>query len=164
MPRGIRKDGSKLGFQKGHSFGFQKGCNPPIRAFQEGHIPWNKGKKGLQKHSEETRRKIGEIEKGENNSSWKGGITPDNQRIRNNIEARLWREAVFARDNFTCQKYGTKGGELRAHHILNFAQYPELRTSIENGITLSEKAHKEFHRIYSNRNNTREQLEEFLKV
>jgi hypothetical protein len=44
----------------------------------------------------------------------------------------------------------------------NFAEFPELRTSIENGITLSEKAHKEFHKKYGFRNNTKEQLQEFL--
>ena len=31
-----------------------------------------------------------------------------------------------------------------------------------NGITLNDKAHKEFHKKYGNKNNTKEQLEEFL--
>ena len=80
---------------------------------------------------------------------------------------KLWKKSVFERDDYTCQKYGTKSGngkavKLAAHHIKNFAQYIELRTSIENGITLSEKAHKEFHRKYGIKNNTREQLLEFL--
>jgi len=114
------------------------------------------------KLSEETKRKIGESEMGVRNSSWKGGITPQNVKIRNSIEMRLWRESVYARDNFTCQKYSIKGGKLIAHHIKNFAQYPELRFAIDNGITLSEKAHIEFHKIYGKKNNTREQLEEFL--
>lgn len=33
----------------------------------KGKIPWNKGKKGLQKHSEETRRKMSESKKGAKN-------------------------------------------------------------------------------------------------
>ena len=102
--------------------------------------------------------------KGKNNPNYKGGITPVNQKIRDSIETRLWREAVFARDNWTCQKYGTREGKLIAHHILNFAEYPELRFAIDNGIILSRKAHIEFHKIYGVRNNTKEQLEEFLKV
>jgi hypothetical protein len=126
----------------------------------KGRISWIKGKH----HTEETRRKMSNSRKGKKTWNWKGGITPINERIRKGIECRLWRESVFARDNWTCQKTGIKGGKLHAHHINNFADFPESRTSIENGITLSDKAHKEFHKIYGVKNNTREQLEEFLKL
>lgn len=101
--------------------------------------------------------------KGEKHYLWKGGIAPENKKIRRNIEYRLWREAVFARDNWTCQKYGIKGGKLHPHHIQNFADYPELRFSIDNGITLSENVHQEFHKIYGIKNNTKEQIDEFLQ-
>jgi len=90
------------------------------------------------------------------------GKTSENYRIRRSIEFRLWRESVFARDNWTCQKYGIKGGKLHPHHILNFSDHPELRFAIDNGVTLSEKAHKEFHKIYGFNNNTKGQLLEFL--
>ena len=100
--------------------------------------------------------------KGEKSHNWKGGISSERDKIRGNIEFLLWRKAVFQRDDFICQKYGIKGGKLNAHHINNFSEFSELRTSISNGITLSEKAHKEFHRIYGKQNNTREQMVEFL--
>lgn len=79
------------------------------------------------------------------------GLLPTNvvretYRIRNGIELRLWREAVFARDNWTCQDCLIRGGELQAHHIKSFTKYPELRTSIENGLTLCLKCHKKRHR------------------
>jgi hypothetical protein len=128
----------------------------------------NKGKKkplGFGKGkviTEETRRKLSETHKGENSYLWKGGISGENKLIRKGIEFRLWREAVFARDNYTCQKYRLRGGRLHPHHIQNFSQFPELRFAIDNGITLSEKAHKEFHKKYGIRNNTKEQLKEFL--
>ena len=93
-----------------------------------------------------TRKKLSKMKRGAKCNFWKGGISKQNEKMRKGIEFRLWREAVFARDNFTCQKYGIKGGELHPHHIQNFAQYPELRFAIDNGITLSEKAHKEFHK------------------
>lgn len=89
---------------------------------------------------------------------------PESERIRKSFEYELWRKAIFQRDNFTCQRYRIFGGELRAHHINNFADFPELRLALDNGITLSKKAHGEFHKIYGKRNNTRGQLEEFLSV
>jgi 5-methylcytosine-specific restriction endonuclease McrA len=96
--------------------------------------------------------------------NWKGGITPINKIIRNSIEFRLWREAVFARDNWTCQKCKIRGGKLHPHHIFNFSTYLDLRFAIDNGITLCESCHKEFHKKYRNQNNTKEQLQEFLEI
>ena len=85
--------------------------------------------------------------KGENNHSWQGGITPYTKKIRNSIEFRLWREAVFARDNWTCQKCEERCGNgkaiyLEAHHIKGFTNYPELRFAIDNGLTLCRECHQ----------------------
>lgn len=146
----------------------------------KGKIPW-KGKH----HSDETKKKMRKAKEGmipyirtkeirlklseskkanrEQQWNWKGGISPINKIIRMSIEYRLWREAVFARDNWTCQKCKERGGKLHPHHIYNFTDYPELRFAIDNGITLCEKCHKEFHRKYGKKNNTRKQLEDFLE-
>ena len=118
----------------------------------KGRRAWNKGLKNIySKEAIEKMRTFKTGKVGKESTGWRGGRMEkysDNERIRKSIEFRLWRESVFARDNWTCQKYGIKGGKLNPHHINNFADYPELRTSIENGITLSEKAHKEFHKKY----------------
>jgi len=115
----------------------------------------------------EIRLKQSEALRGVNGPNWKGGKTAERDSIRNGIEYRLWREAVFARDDWTCQKYGTKSGNgkavyLHAHHIKPFSKYPELRFALDNGVTLLDKVHKEFHDKYGKINYTKEQFEEFI--
>ena len=114
-------------------------------------------------HSEETKKKLSIMRRGAKGSNWKGGVTSEHKSLRAGIEFRLWREAVFARDNYTCQKTKNKGGELHPHHIKNFAQYPKLRFIVDNGITFSKRAHKEFHKKYGRKNNTKAQVKEFLE-
>ena len=109
--------------------------------------------------SDETRKKMSEtakkrVEEG-NCHLYKGGITPKNKKIRNSIEFRLWREAVFARDNWTCQICGDKGCYLEAHHIKSFSNYQKLRFVISNGVTLCRKCHIGFHNRYGRGNNNR---------
>ena len=101
---------------------------------------------------------------GINSFHWKGGLTDEKHKIRESIEYRLWRHAVFARDNWICQKCLKQNKYLRAHHINNFAQYLELRTCISNGITFCKEDHNEFHRRFGIKNNTKEQVEEFLNI
>jgi hypothetical protein len=73
---------------------------------------------------------------------WKGGISPINKRIREGVEYKLWREAVFKRDNWTCQECKTRGGKLNAHHIKSFALFKEFRFDVNNGLTLCLSCHK----------------------
>jgi|SRR3990172_826261 len=106
----------------------------------------NKGKK----HSIESRFKMSKnVPRGENHHWWKGGIANKNEVERRTLEYKLWREAVFARDNWTCQnpKCNQVGGTLNAHHVKSFSKHKELRTSIENGITYCEKCHKQLKNI-----------------
>ena len=116
-------------------------------------------------YTKEARQKIGISNSGENCHFWKGNKMaeyPKKDRIRKSIEYRIWRNAVFELYDYTCQKTGERGGKIVAHHIQNFEDYPDLRLAIDNGIVLTEKSHKEFHQKYGTKNNTREQLEEFL--
>ena len=126
----------------------------------KGQIPWIKGKHHTKETKEkisinskgrvaskETRKKLSKANKGSKCNFWKGGITPINLRIRSSIEYRLWREAVFERDKYTCIWCGAKSGNgkaivLNADHIKPFALFPELRFAIDNGRTLCENCHR----------------------
>lgn len=133
-----------------------------VREKMKNRVPWNKGKKGLQKMSEarkevlrqkmkgnqytkgrvysiETRKKFGSRK--EKHHNWKGGVSTVNEQIRSSFEYRIWREAVFKRDDWKCIWCGMKGN-VHADHIKPFCNYPELRFAIDNGRTLCESCHK----------------------
>jgi len=100
----------------------------PRTEFKKGLIPWNKGLKGFMA--------------GEKNPNWKGGVSKINNILRHSLEYKLWREAVFKRDNYNCIWCGQVGGKLVADHIKPFALFPELRFAIDNGRTLCKNCHK----------------------
>jgi hypothetical protein len=100
--------------------------------FEKDYIPWNKGVC---------------YNFGEKRYNWKGGITPLNRKLRASSMWKIWREAIFLRDNFTCQNPNCEfcnnkmGVMLHPHHIKSFAEFPELRFVISNGITYCAEFH-----------------------
>jgi hypothetical protein len=161
-----RWNNSKCGFQKGHkdflnskktflghrhSEATRKKMSisrkgKPSNMLGKHHSEETKRKISLSKigthHTEEARKKISISERGEKNNFWKGGLTEKNKLERKRIEFRLWREAVFARDNWICQECNKRGGNLHPHHIKSWSKFPELRFAIDNGITLCVKCHR----------------------
>ena len=101
---------------------------------------------------------------GADHPSWNPGLTDEDRTInRAYPEYASWRTAVYEQDNYTCQKCGdATGGNLIAHHKMSYADNPELRTKVSNGITLCEPCHLNFHHQFSYGNNNKKQLEDFL--
>jgi hypothetical protein len=125
----------------------KKGIVPPHLVGMK-FVAWNKGKKGIS---------------GENHYNWKGGVTSENKRIRGHLPSKIWRESVFKRDNWTCQKCHNRDGKpIHPHHILNFSSSVDLRFSTSNGVTLHKDCHLNFHKEFGFRNNTKEQIDKYL--
>ena len=101
---------------------------------------------------------------GENNPLYDKTKTYEERVIGRSFDGyKYWRRQVFIRDNYTCQCCGdNKGGNLRSHHLDGYSWCKEKRTDKDNGITLCNKCHKEFHDIYGYKNNTKEQFIEYL--
>ena len=120
----------------------KKGNIESLLLWQKDNEVWNKGKK-TGSLSLEHRKKIGKANSGKNSHLWRGGITSKNMKIRTSFEYKLWRTAVFTRDDYICQGCGQRGGILHADHIKPFSKYPQLRFIIDNGRTLCINCHKE---------------------
>lgn len=174
MPKGIyqHKKGTeynhKCGFQKGHEGigGRKKGfkCsnetkrkislskfgdkNPAKRLEVRQRMNRGKLRKPL---SEEHRRKLSESHLGEKCHFWKDGISKlkiyKHYRNREYID---WRNKVFARDNWTCQRCNARSSAgnpviIHPHHIKGYTNYPEMRYIVDNGITLCVPCHHRTH-------------------
>ena len=101
---------------------------------------------------------------GENSPVWKGGITQERYE-RANSEYRKLRRVIFERDHFTCQICGISGGvEINAHHIFNWRDNESKRYDVNNGICMCQQCHMLFHSIYGKKNNTPEQLDDFIEL
>lgn len=88
--------------------------------------------------------------RGEKHSNWNPNITDEERMIKRRIpEYREWRTSVYERDGYTCQICGdNKGGNLVAHHLNGYNWDKETRVDINNGVTLCDACHKNFHSIY----------------
>jgi len=116
----------------------------------------NKGRKGTPM-TEENKIKVSLRSRGENCSFWKGGRTELGKQIKNLALYKEWREAVFKRDNWTCQWCSKRGSiELSPDHIKPFSEIldehsiktqEEARVceelwNVDNGRTLCHPCHK----------------------
>lgn len=61
----------------------------------------------------------------------------------------IWKRKVKERDRYTCQRCGAalSSRGLEAHHKMPVWFMPELKTDMDNGITLCKKCHNQLHGI-----------------
>ena len=141
--------------------------------FKKGHIMSKETKEKMSKshqgicipHTEKTKNKIRKTTRenakyGSENHSYKDGNSPLKKRVRKSWRFRVWREAVFQRDDYTCQQCKKRGFELHPHHQKRFADiwdehkittYKEAMDCIElwdiqNGVTLCVVCHRRLHK------------------
>jgi len=93
----------------------------------------------------ETRKKMSQSHpKGEKSPNWIQDRTKlkVNELDKLNSQYKVWMLSVKNRDNWKCKMSSSNcNGQLEAHHILSYSEYPELRYDINNGITLCHYHH-----------------------
>ena len=85
---------------------------------------------------------------GSDHPSWNPDLTDEDRaktRHGRGNEFAVWAKNILARDNYTCQATGQRGGELSAHHVLSWSRHPELRFDPANGTTLARDVHDAYH-------------------
>jgi hypothetical protein len=89
----------------------------------------------------EFQKKMSSLRQGIPTEEWTHFTTPENLQYYKSEEFKIWRNEVLDRDGYICQKCNQKKSELHAHHIKPKAKFWELRTDINNGITLCRDCH-----------------------
>lgn len=127
------------------------------------------------KHSESTKQKIREAScrpnpklrgegngmfgrTGEQNPNYKGGSSPERQRLYSSGVFKSVIRRVYARDSYRCRRCGSFGNGPRgihAHHVKSWAEHPGSRFDVDNLITLCRPCHAWVH---SRSNDLREYL------
>lgn len=69
------------------------------------------------------------------------------QKGRGKSKYKRWRKSVLHRDKYTCQICEIHGGVLIAHHIKPWAEYPDFRHDIDNGLAVCPKCHDNLHGV-----------------
>lgn len=106
--------------------------------------------------------------KGKNNPNYNHDKTDEERllgRYTMSGESQItFRINVFTRDNRFCQCCGSHNDKINAHHLDGYNWAKDKRFDVTNGVTLCEKCHKEFHKIYGKGNNTKLQYTEWIET
>lgn len=86
-----------------------------------------------------------------------------NRWVRNNHKYRVWRDSILKENDYTCDKCGSRGGDLNVHHLNSWDLFVNERYNKDNGVVLCVNCHDNFHKKYGYGKNTKEQYYEFKK-
>ena len=169
MPRGFRKNGTKLGFQKGHKKpkGFNIGrkiiwkdkISQALKGrsfghkFPKGHIGFHtpeskeKVRQKLKGRKITWAKKIGDAQRGEKGNNWQGGISFEPYSINWTDDLR---ESIRKRDNYICQMCGIHQDELNRKLQCHHKDYDKDNLNPDNLISLCNACHQKtnFNRNY----------------
>lgn len=100
---------------------------------------------------------------GSNSHNYNPNLTDEERELnRDNLEYKNWRNLVLKRDYYTCQVCGKKSDQgLVVHHLDGYSWCIDGRYDVNNGITLCDVCHKEFHSKYGYKDNTKKQFAEY---
>ncbi len=108
---------------------------------EEKRVPWNKGLKGLQQHSEETKKRMSEMRKGKGygvsgKPPWNKGLKtgPRSQDTKKKISDKLKKEdsSDWKKYRRNCD-YLTEQVYMEYNILINPNNYPRTRAGIEGG-------------------------------
>ena len=101
---------------------------------------------------------------GDKSPTWNPLLTDeDRKRGRYEAEYDQFHKDVLVRDDYTCKACGAKE-RLYVHHILGYTKHPELRHTVNNGITLCKGCHYGTHRGAKMQDCNAEMLAKFLEM
>lgn len=104
--------------------------------------------------------------KGEKNHNFNPNLTEEDRLELGRYEEgyKAWRRKIFRKYGFSCDTCGcSESGKLNAHHLNSYANNPELRLKVENGVCLCEMCHVNFHKANGFGNNTEQQYQDFRR-
>lgn len=128
-----------------------------IGNFHLGKAPGNKGKHMTM----ESRVKLACYYQNIDVKDFKGFKKSREIKERHNLGSEV-KKKCYKLYNYKCDYCNSKD-KLNAHHLDNFANFPDKRLDINNLVCLCKKCHETFHRTYGYRKTIKEDYEDFKK-
>lgn len=106
--------------------------------------------------------------RGPENPMWDSSIDDETRakfkrHSRQYIGYKQFRVSVYERDNYTCRVCKeSPSGNLVVHHLNSFTDFPHLRMDINNGITLCNSCHKDYHSKFGMKGATEDKFKEYI--